>query len=136
MLQAFKSSESIDDTYCLLAPATSLDSEGLRRLLLAWPKVRRAETPNKKATVPADTPAHEKWAWLWRFILYSQAEWGAVAGISNCAALVPILVENRLVYPDGTISQMALRIARQVLRERLQGIGTVLKDVDEKEKED
>ena len=113
----FKKEEVVEDTACLLSE-DSFDTDALRRLVVAWSKIKIlridpvSHIPNEK---------QEIWKWIWECVKYDQQELKQITGITgfDVDCLVDILIGNRLLYPDGTVSTWALKIVQQSIRGKL-----------------
>ncbi len=112
-----KSKEAVEDAICLTTGDPSLDSESLRRLIVAWPKLNLS-----KITMSADIPEDDNaiWQWLWAQVSYDKERLRKIAAVgANIDSLLEILIGNHLLYPDGTVNEWAQRVVRQVLKSQL-----------------
>jgi len=118
LIEFFKKKETPEDTACLMPEERFIDTDSLRRLVIAWPKARRSRI-NPWATTSEEGDV-ACWRWLWEQVDYDQEELKRIAGVgSNITSLMDILIGNRLLYPDGTVSLWAQKVIRQVFKTRL-----------------
>ncbi len=93
-----------------LAVAMLVDDSSARRVLVAW--VTYAQIPAWVA--PDDVPPDDerkRWHWLWTPVLnaLNYEDLGEASGMTAMALKrkLAMLVNARLIYPDGTISKHA-----------------------------
>jgi hypothetical protein len=111
----FRGKEEIEDTSCLFSKGTNSDS--LRRIVVAWNKIKITRLSKKKASPPGE---HDLWKWMWEQVSYDEEELKRVSGVRvNLNSLVEILKGNRLIYPDGTISSFAQTALKMKIKTEL-----------------
>lgn len=115
ILNKFKTSEQMED----ILPITGKDAEAerLRKILIAWRKIEIKKTPTKTKP-PEDEIA--LWNWLWKNVSFDEEQLKSIAGIrGNIQDSMNVLIGNRLIYPDGTISVFASKALKQLLKTQL-----------------
>jgi hypothetical protein len=116
IIDFFKKESLLEDVSCLISPLEILDSDSLRRLTVAWPYVKR--TFKEFSDVPSSKEYW--WEWLWSHVIFDSNQWGVSAGVPSCMiGLTSILIGNRIIYPDGTISDWARKVIRQYFKTQL-----------------
>lgn len=92
-------------------------SNGLRKVFLAWKQCHPARSPKAPRELE-DGP--DLWGRLWNGIEIDHAELQRITGLSTYAAkLLDILRGNRLIYPDGTVSEIATQALRRMAKSAL-----------------
>lgn len=110
-LEKFKSLESPEDILLILK------HEQLRQLVVAWQKIPIKRV--KKGEYKGDDTV-ELWKWLWEQIYYDKEELKQIAMIQgDIDNLMKVLIGNRIIYPDGTISMFARKVLQQMIKVQL-----------------
>ena len=81
-----------------LAFTIVMSDERMKRLVIAWPVVRRKFRPGNASTMSD----------VWKLVEFSQREWAEKAGVPYYDLRdedFTFLKENGLVFPDGTIPE-------------------------------
>lgn len=111
ILQEFKENESVEDVLPVM------DDLSLQKILIAWPKISISHISTKKT---APSTKNELWHWLWEQIEFEQDEITEITGIKyDLPKMFKILIGNRIIYPDGSISLNASKILKNILRRKL-----------------
>lgn len=111
ILEEFKKNESVEDVLPVM------DNLSLQKILIAWSKISISRLPIKKA---APSIPNELWRWLWDQIEFKQDEITEITGIKfDLSKLLKILIGNRIIYPDGSISSFASKILKSILKTKL-----------------
>ena len=100
LLEIFKTSKDTTNIIPLLS------EEDAQKLVVAWPKVIITRI-SVKAKAPESE--NERWKWLWTHIKWSEAELRDISGLPEIKLkrVFNIVKGNRLIYPDGTVSNNA-----------------------------
>ena len=100
VLADFKSAEQAEDILPIL---TDTD---IQRVVVAWPKI-----VIKPIGVSAPLPGsfNERWSWLWRHVSWCSRELQEISGVpaTRFERIFRQAQGNRLIYPDGSISERA-----------------------------
>jgi hypothetical protein len=104
-----------------------IDDLPLQKLVAAWPTVAlTTSTATGRQPRTDDLPA--LWDWFWRQRSFDRTELAKALGMSapRLNALLGVAVRQRLVYPDGSIHNLAAqflkaRIAKEVGANALAG---------------
>jgi hypothetical protein len=85
----------------------------LLRLLAVWDETR-VQRRRRLSPFPENGDDEMCWQWLWINACYSVEELAGLTGFSTDAVekKMGVLIGNRLVYPDGTMSQLAAQFLR------------------------
>ena len=107
-LDEFKSKEN-PEAVLLVA-----DAPDLIRMTVAWANTgprRRA----KLTRPPMDRSAKARWDWLWQNTKYSLPELARKSDLSEFEVerRLRLLIENRIIYPDGTVNSFVQRFLRE-----------------------
>jgi len=99
--------------------ALVVQDKALQRVLAVWPMVRREELP---LAVTGDM----SFADLWSTVRFDEREAVDLAGLptGNGIAAFRRAKALGLIYPDGTIHQLASAVLRKVVKDALQGGGS------------
>lgn len=92
----------------------------LRQALVAWPSVRITFVENI-GDCSEQQDEVSKWEWLWSKVEFDSITFGIVAGLKG-QDIKPILTRMkglRLIYPDGSINQMAQQYLRSMVAAQL-----------------
>lgn len=120
VVRDFKSKESIEDISCLVTSDLKVNTEALCRIVVAWPKM---EITRKGKSVEFDTdePLPKMWKRLWESVSFQWSDLALYSGVTSQSvkSLFSILSGNRIVYPDGTVSEFAKQYIRMRLKDRL-----------------
>jgi len=86
-----------------------LDDDMAQRVLIAWPRITITRTPTSDPMPEGDNTI---WHWLWLGIDYNAEELAAVVGFQSKRVRLKVdqLKGNRLIFPDGTISEYAEKV--------------------------
>jgi len=116
-IQYFKEKETPEDAL-LLIPQEKGDqrTRELQAIVIAWPKIRIEREKKTAAPKGAD---QDLWDWLWDQISYEESEITRAARISSPGRPLEVLILNRLIYPDGTVSQYASKALRSIIKTQL-----------------
>ena len=100
LLTYFKGNESPENIVPLV------ESGDLRNALVAWKSVTAKRKEEQSCPYPDET---SQWNWLWQQITYDQSTFGTVAGLKtqDTGSILTRLIGLRLIYPDGTINELA-----------------------------
>lgn len=116
-VEFFKMQETIEDITVLFSKERADQAESLRKIVSAWKKIRLQRSQTKKTCPESD---HERWQWLWGEIEYDVEEIKRVTGITMpIEPLIKILIGNRIIYPDATVSEWATKAIKQLLKSQL-----------------
>lgn len=119
IVQYFKNmdKDSVENTICLISETGAMDSDSLRRLVVAWPKIKKVKI-NSGMAHPTDLA--DLWEWIWEQVQYNVDDLRRTSGVGpNILNLMQVLIGNHLLYPDGTVSIWAQKIIRQILKTKL-----------------
>ena len=93
----------------------------LIKMLVAWRHIRL----KRKATMTplSGESEQEIWDWLWDNVEYEENDMvlRSGAGEHSVKRRLPVLIGNRLIYPDGTINRFAERYLRERVLSLFQG---------------
>jgi hypothetical protein len=106
LLEPYRSAEE-DEIHV----AVVIDQDDLMRLCAAWTRiVVRWKQPVGK---PPDNAA-ARWDWIWGGCEFDHDQLGRRAAVQDSKVLdrFEVLRGNRLLYPDGTLAEVAKRILR------------------------
>jgi len=116
-IEFFKGEELVEDITVLFSKDQAAYAESLRKIVSAWPKIKLERTPAKK---PCPDDEYGRWIWLWDQVSYDLEEIKKITGVRMAVeALTKILIGNRIIYPDGTISGWAGKALKQFLKSQL-----------------
>jgi len=103
---------------CVENVAPLLEDASLRNALVAWKSVAIEHKSNGGCPHKDET---SRWNWLWQQIEYDQSTFGTVSGAkpAEVVNLITRLIGLRLVYPDGTINQMARQYLQAMILAKL-----------------
>lgn len=115
ILQEFKDKEDADSIVPLV------DDEDLRKGIVAWKSVVI------KYKSVGDCPHEDeasRWNWLWDNVGYDSGAFGEVAGAraQDVGRLLHRLAGLRLIYPDGTIHQIAKKYLQTTILSKLKSV--------------
>lgn len=98
--------------------ALVVQDKALQCMLSIWPMVRREELPN----VTADM----SFADLWATIKFDEREAVELSGLTSGLGLATFRRAKGLclIYPDGTVHQLASAVLRKTIKDALQGGGS------------
>jgi len=84
------------------------DESACIKLLVAWPNTEVKYAP---------TGEEKTWVQHWRACEYDAAQWFENAGVSLLIArrCADVLINNRLIYPDGSVNEVVLGVHRAFL---------------------
>ena len=124
ILSDFKGDEEAENIVAIMG------DDDLQNGMIAWKSVR---IRYKAATECLDKDPVAKWNWLWDQIEYDSNMFGVVAGAKaqDVGKLVERLSGLRLIYPDGTINNLAKQYLQTLI---FQKIKSVRKQKDDKPK--
>lgn len=116
ILSEFKTSES--DSVENITPL--LEDASLRNGLVAWRSVTIEYKPASDCSCKDET---SRWNWLWTQVDYDQSTFAAVSGTrtSEVGQLLTRLIGLRLIYPDGTINNLARQYLQAIIMSKLTG---------------
>lgn len=102
LMKEFKESETADSIIPLV------ESAELRNGVVAWKSVRVKYKGSHQCSEKED---HLKWEWMWQQIEFDMRNFGVVAGVKpqDSQNLFNRLKGLRLIYPDGTVSDIATK---------------------------
>ena len=112
LLAEFKESEAPENIVALV------DSANLRNALVAWKSVTVIYNKAEDCGYKDET---SQWNWLWQQITYDQSTFGTVAGLKaqETGSVLTRLIGLRLIYPDGTINELATQYLQSVIIAKL-----------------
>jgi len=93
-----------------------LDDDMAQKVLIAWTRIIVTRNKTTGSTPPecetASGTENAAWNWLWSGVEYDANDLAAVAGIhiQMVKPKVDQLKGNRLIFPDGTISEFAVKV--------------------------
>ena len=92
----------------------------LQNSLVAWRAVQTECDREKECELEGIS---ERWNWLWDQVQYDQTKFGVVAGVSvhQVSDQLKRLIGYRLIYPDGTINDLAGQYLQNQVLKQLQG---------------
>jgi hypothetical protein len=107
-LAAFKSHESPEAVLLLV------DAPELIRTTVAWTNTT-ATIRTKLTKYPRAGGSNAWWDWLWENTEYSRQQLVQKTGLSEYLLdrRLRMLIENRIIYPDGTIHSLVQRYLRE-----------------------
>jgi len=113
----FKEKEQPEDAL-LLIPQEKGDvrAKELQAIIIAWPKIMIERTKGSSGINGSD---QEIWDGIWRQVEYDEDEISRATRISAPGKALDVLIANRLIYPDGTVSQYASKALRSILKGQL-----------------
>ena len=96
-----------------------MDDVSMRHGLAAWKAV-----PIKFKKDIGDCPYkddNDRWKWLWECVDVDQQEFAVMSGIriQDAVSIMRRLIGLRLVYPDGTISQLSFEFLKAIILEQI-----------------
>lgn len=116
-IEKFKELESPEDVLPLLGKEAK--HEQLRQLLVAWQKIS-IKRVKKTEYRGSDSDMVELWKWMWEQVYYDREELKQISMIQgDIDNLMKVLVGNRIIYPDGTISTFARKVLQQMIKMQL-----------------
>ena len=85
----------------------------LLRLLAVWDETR-IERRRRLSPFPEGGDDETRWKWLWKNVSYSVEELASLTDLATGVVekKVGVLIGNRLVYPDGTMTRLAAQFLR------------------------
>ena len=112
ILAEFKKAEEAENIVAII------EDNDLQNGMIAWKSVR---IKYKAASDCQDKDPVAKWYWLWDQIEYNANEFGVVAGskAQNVGALITRLKGLRLIYPDGTVHNLASQFLQSIIMGKL-----------------
>lgn len=111
----FKAQEQPEDVLPLVGKDET--AARLRRLVLAWGKIGVERTGAPEAPNAGE---RELWRWLWEQVVWDDDELRQISGVRGATAeSMDILIGNRIIYPDGTISVFASKALKQIMKSQL-----------------
>ena len=112
VLSEFKKAEEAENIVAII------EDHDLQNGMIAWKSVR---ITYKHPTDCQEKDPVAKWYWLWSQIDYNPTEFGIVSGskAQNVGALLTRLRGLRLIYPDGTIHNLASQFLQSVIMSKL-----------------
>ncbi len=112
LLAQFKKNESPENIVPLLENAT------LRDALVAWKSVY---INFKKAEDCPYEDQTRQWNWMWSQIKYDIGEYIIVSGVApgDAPSILKRLIGLRLIYPDGTINEIAAQFLQSLIWSKL-----------------
>lgn len=116
LIAVFRQSESIENTIVLT------DDKKLRDGLLAWRSIRVSIT-NPEEHCPFENE-QEQWDWMWDKVQFDYRRFSCVAGAKDYEVkqIYTRLCALRLIYPDGTANQNAMKIIGGLAASRLRSM--------------
>ena len=114
-VEKFRSQEQVED---VLAITNVKDPQAirLRRLVVAWGKIKIDRISVQRPAPPAEDEK-ELWKWMWECVRYDPEELRQVSGVRvGVEMLMRVLIGNRIIYPDGTVSEYAKKVIRAILK--------------------
>ncbi len=86
-----------------------LEDDMAQKVLIAWPRLAISRTPPAD---PLPEGSNAAWRWLWQGVEFDANELAGVAGIhiQMVHSKVEQLKGNHLIYPDGSMSDMAVKL--------------------------
>jgi len=108
VIAEFKKNEEAENIVAII------EDNDLQNGMIAWKSVR---IKYRAATDCKDKDPVSRWYWLWDQIEYNANEFGVVAGskAQNVGALITRLKGLRLIYPDGTVHNLASQYLQSII---------------------
>ena len=115
-IEKFRAMEQVEDVMQLVGKEPQ--QELLRKIVVAWPKVRINRAPTK--TKPPED-GFALWDWLWTQVVIDTEKIAGIAGSGQGTTEknINLLRGNRIIYPDGTVSSFATKALRQLMKSQL-----------------
>ena len=112
VLREFKESESPEYIVPLV------EDETLRKAVVAWKSVPIIFKAQEECQLKDEG---DRWRWLWTRIEYDVNTFGIVAGVKaqEAGTLLMRLIGLRLIYPDGSINDLAKRYLQTIIIAKL-----------------
>jgi hypothetical protein len=113
VLKEFKGNEEAENLVAMIS-----DPE-LQSGMIAWKSV---VIRFKGASDCEDKDPASKWNWMWDQIDYNESQFGVVAGIKvsyEVGKLIERLKGFRLIYPDGTVNNLAKQYLQTIILQKL-----------------
>jgi hypothetical protein len=120
IIEDFRQKEQIEDALCLIGKDDLAD--GLRKLAVAWGKIRINRTDRTDRTDKTNKKQSENEIWneLWDQVEYDFDEIKKISGVRiGIEQKMDILIGNRIIYPDGTINSFGAKAIKQMLKSQL-----------------
>jgi len=117
ILAKFKKQASMEDVLILFSEGPIY--EMVRNVIVVWPKVSLEKVVFKEAP-PEDK--NGQWIWLWKHIKYNPMEISGKIGLTGILGpdkIMEIAVGNRMIFPDGTVSEYVIKAIRQFVASKL-----------------
>lgn len=112
VLKEFKEDEDAENIVAII------DNDELQAGMIAWKSVqiRYREASDCKEKDPV-----ARWRWLWEQVDYDAIAFGVVAGAKgqDVGKLISRLVGLRLIYPDGTINNLAKQYLQTIIMSKI-----------------
>jgi hypothetical protein len=114
-MERLKSAERMESALILMRKGDEADQ--LCAIALAWENAPPAWAENGE-TCPTDDA--ESWNWCWRQVNIDKETIKRISGVQyGLERLLAVLIGNRLIYPDGTLSTFATKALRHRLKTAL-----------------
>lgn len=106
-------------------PVILLDqNEDMVRLVAVWRNVQPSKQPDPDLPIPEGLPTSARLRWYWSLLEPDPIpEWIRVSGLPDAPHIRNLCwqaVDNRLVYPDGTVSEWADQYLSRTVAARMQ----------------
>ena len=88
-------------------------SDIMKKIIVAWNKIEIKRTEKLKSK------NGDEWKWLWDQISYDLKELTEIVGKEIKSEYMKILIGNRLIYPDGTVSGFALNLIKKEIKDKI-----------------
>ena len=114
ILSEFKQDEEPENIMAMI------DDKELQQGMIAWKSVRVWFKPAKTCE---EKDKIGRWMWLWDMIDYDQHNFEIVAGVraQEAGKLFTRLKGLHLIYPDGTINQLATSYLQSIILSKIRG---------------
>lgn len=114
ILREFKDNEEAENVIAIV------EDEALQNGMIAWKSVRITYLPAEDCK---EEDSVSKWEWMWSRIKYDSHGFGVVAGAKTqeVGQLIARLSGLRLIYPDGTVNNLAKLYLRGVIFAKIGG---------------
>lgn len=89
------------------------DNHALTKLVIAWGNTQLERIDDPPALT--DESGHSVWEWLWANVRFSKEELFSRSGLvgSSLGQRLDQLINNRIIYPGGSINSFVQRYLRQ-----------------------
>jgi hypothetical protein len=83
-----------------------INEKMLQNGVVAWKTVKTEVNSQENCELKGDA---QRWEWLWMNVAYDQTKFATIAGVKihEVTSVLERLIGYRLIYPDGTVNDMA-----------------------------